>query len=157
MIEFFKKNKEKRKKYLEIEKIKQQINVKLFSENGYVFYTDIISFTESIGKMTGIDLIEDVVLMDDILMEAYDSNWELEEQIISQKYLERYRIRFREGSLVNLFQKNKVRVYDTIKTTFENDVEMFKYKYNPAPLIGDIGYIIKVNGEVIKKIVTGYY
>lgn len=156
-MEIFKKYKESRRKHLEMEKLKQQINVKLFSENGYVFYTDVISFTESTGEMSGVDLMEDIVLLDDILKEAYDSNWELEEQFISQKYMERYRFRVREASLVGLFQKRKIRVYDTIKNTFKNNIEMFEYKYNPAPLIGHSGINIKVNGEDVKQIILAKY
>lgn len=154
-MEIFKKYKESSCKHREMEKISQQINVKLFSENGYVFYTDITSYIESTGKMKGIDLIEDVVLLDNILKEAYDSNWELDERIIRSKYFKNFTSS--EQYLVYLFQKRKIRVYDIENNTFENDIEMFEYKYNPAPLIGHSGFIVKVNGEDVKQIILAKY
>lgn len=154
-MEIFKKYKESRRKHREMEKISQQINVKLFSENGYVFYTDITSYIESTGKMKGIGLIEDIVLLDNILKEAYDSNWELDERIVRSKYFKNFT--FSEQYLVYLFQKRKIRVYDIENNTFENDIEIFEYKYNPAPLIGNHGLIVKVNEVVIKQIILAKY
>ncbi len=60
MIEFFKKFKESRQKRREMEKVKQQINVKLFAEKGYTFYTDIFSFAKAASKINKFDSLEKI-------------------------------------------------------------------------------------------------
>ena len=155
MIEFFKKFKESRQKRREMEKVKQQINVKLFAEKGYTFYTDIFSFAKAASKINKFDSLEDTTVLENIIKDAYNSNWELDEKIIGSKYFNNFT--WREKYLVYLFKKRKIRVYDIENNTFKNDLLIYEYNDHPAPLVGDAGYIVQVNQEFIKKIVLRVY
>ena len=124
------------------------INIVLFTTEDYGFYTDLYSYAK---KSKNIDLIKNPTFLKTIVEDAYNSYWEMDTATINTLLNINY---YDKQIEIRLFEKKKVRVYDIKNKTFNNKIKFNFYIKNKGLLVGDGGYLLEVNGVVIKKYIT---